>query len=71
MDVVVRPACLGCGYPPSACTCDLAGGEQLKVQRKPRYPVCCEMARLSEITCICAEVHECPLHGDRHHGTHE
>ena len=37
-----------------------------------RHPHCCDKARTPRREwCVCVEIQICPVHGTRHHGTHE
>lgn len=44
--------------------------ETLRTVAEKVSPIaCCEQAQF--IPCVCAYAFRCPVHGDRHHGTHE
>src|SRR5262245_42906477 len=47
------------------CSVDCVRDEQLK-----RF-ACCDKARPLSRHCVCMYATECPVHGERHHGTHD
>ena len=47
------------------CSTDCVRAEQLK-----RF-ACCDKAKPLSRNCVCMYATECPVHGERHHGTHD